>query len=356
MRLKLCILLIVIPVTMKIAVISIISLFLLSCRNEVIKPPYSPPVRVKVTDIKTVPALIPVHSNGILVSREEMRLSFKTGGIISDIPVREGMRVKKGAVLASLDLSEMTASVLQAESAYSKALRDLERASNLYRDSVATLEQKQDAATAFDIAESRLRIAEFNLIHSRITAPDNGIVLKKFAKENELVASGYPVILFGSSGRFWKVKAGFSDKYIIRINMGDSAVISFDAYPGVEFNAFVDQIGELANPMTGTYEVELSLEETDSRLASGFIAGVDLFTSDRDSVPVVPVESVVEADGTQGYIYTLKGDDEVTRVKIEIVSVIGSSVAVRGIPDGITEVISGGAAYLREGAKVEVVR
>jgi RND family efflux transporter MFP subunit len=331
-------------------------LLTLSCRNERPVTTEQPPVSVKVVHIRTVPLVVHLHSNGILSSSEEMKLSFKTGGIVADIPVSEGSRVKKGTILASLDLSEINAAVDQARLGYNKALRDYERASNLHRDSVATLEQKQNAATALDLAKSKLNIARFNLEHSRITAPDNGIILKKIVKENELVASGYPVILFGSSGKFWKVKAGFADKDIVRINMGDSAVITFDAHPGVIFYGFVDQIGEMANPMTGTYEVELSLQQTDYRLASGFVAGVDLYSNSADSLRVVPVESVVEADGNQGYVFVLNNNDIAEKVKVELMNVIGPDIAVRGIPDEHKDVVSGGAAYLHDREKVEVVR
>ena len=343
---------------MRIFVISLIPAIMLSasCRNEHVKTASPSSVRVKVTEIKTIPALTPLYSTGILVSDKELKLSFKTGGIIADIPVNEGSRVKKGALLASLDLSEIRAAAEQAELGYRKAMRDFGRASNLFRDSVATLEQKQDASTALDIAKSRLGIAQFNLYHSQIVAPSDGIILKKFAGERELVAAGNPVILFGSSAGLWRVRAGFSDKDIVKINIGDSAVISFDAWPGVEFYSFVEQVGEIANPLTGTYEVELSLMKTEYRLASGFIAGVDLFPSARDSLPVVPAESVVEADGNQGYIYVVTEDNEVRRIKVELVLVIGSDIALKGIPDGIREVVSGGAAYIRDGTKVEVVR
>ena len=47
------------------------------------------------------------------------------------------------------------------------------------------------------MAKNSLEIAQFNLLHSRIEAPDNGIIMKKFVKENELISSGYPVFLFG---------------------------------------------------------------------------------------------------------------------------------------------------------------
>ena len=327
-----------------------------SCKQKQVSQPEAVPVRVTLSEIKKVPAVISLHSNGILVSSEEMKLSFKTGGIVARIAVNEGNRVKKGALLATLDLSEIKAAADQAELGYNKALRDFQRASNLFRDSVATLEQKQNAATALDLAESRLKVARFNLDHSTITAPENGIILKVLARENEMAGSGYPVILFGSSAKFWKVKVGFPDKDIVRINVGDSARISFDAYPDKIFSGFVEQTGEMSNPKTGTYEVELSLSDTGLRLASGCVAGVDLFTSTSDSVPSLPVESVVEADGNEGYVYILRSDSSVTKTRVEIVSVTGSRLAVRGIPDGIVEVISGGAAYLRDGEKVQVVR
>ncbi len=47
----------------------------------------------------------------------------------------------------------------------------LERVSNLYRDSVATLEQLQNSQTFFDVAESNLNIVKFNLKYSEIRAP-----------------------------------------------------------------------------------------------------------------------------------------------------------------------------------------
>jgi len=327
-----------------------------SCQNNQKKISGTEPVRVTVSEIRKMQAVYRIHSNGLLVSSEEMKLSFKTGGIVSDITVNEGNKVKKGELLASLDLSEINAAVEEAELGYSKSLRDFERVSNLYRDSVATLEQKQNASTALDLANSKLRIAKFNLVHSRIMAPENGIILKKIVKENELVASGYPVILFGSSARFWKIKAGFSDKDIVKINIGDSAIVTFDAYPGVKFNATVDQVGEMANPMTGTYEVEMSLKETNYKLASGFIAGVDLFISARDTVTIVPVESVVEADGNHGFVYIIRNEDTVSKVEVDLISVTGPDISIKGIPEDVSEVVSGGAAYLRDGEKVKVIR
>lgn len=338
------------------AIVFVLIIFISACRHTEIKSGSTDRFRVKVTDLITESVRIPVHTTGTLVASEELKLSFKTGGIVGKIFVREGDRVKKGDLLASLDLLEINANADQAKIAYDKAVRDYIRAENLLKEGATTLEKKQNAETAMNMAGNSLEIARFNLQHSKIEAPDNGIVLKQFVKQNELVSSGYPVFLFGYSGKYWKVEAGLSDRDIIKINPGDSAEVRFDAWPGVRFSAIVDQVGEMSNPYTGTYETELTLRDAGYRLISGFVASADIYPSVKKSFTMVPVGSIVEADGLHGYIYTVNSEMKARKIYVEITVITGSKAAVTGIPAGVNEVVSEGAAYLRDGAEVEVVR
>jgi len=329
---------------------------LTTCRSGPEKQSAPEAIRVKVSEVRSEQIAIPVHSSGIITSSEEMRLSFKIGGIVAKINVKEGDNVKQGDILATLDLSEISAKVKQAEDGYAKAQRDYNRTSNLYRDSVATLEQMQNAATAMNVARSGLDIARFNLHHARILAPDNGRILKQFIKANELVSSGYPVFLFGITGKSWIVKAGLSDRDIIKVNSGDSAFITLDAHPDKEFRAVIDQVGEMANPLTGTYEVKLMVDNEGHKFASGFIAEVEIFPSSTDSLHLVPVGSIVEADGLTGYVYVVTDSNNARKIKVDIITIIGSNAAVRGLFPVIREIVTEGAAYLKEGEKVKVVR
>jgi membrane fusion protein, multidrug efflux system len=326
------------------------------CSSKEPKAAPSEQVPVRLKEIKQSKISIPVHSTGILVSSEEIKLSFKTGGIVSEIPVREGQKVHKGDLLASLNLSEINAHVTQANDGYEKAARDYKRAENLYRDSVVTLEQKQNAATALNVAKSSLEIATFNLAHAKILAPDDGIILRQLVKQDEMVSQGYPVFLFGSSGKHWKVKCGLSDKDVVKVHKGDSASIIFDAWPGVKFQAVVDLLGEMANSYTGTYDAELLLKRTSFRLASGFVAGVNISPSEKKSFFLIPISSIVEADGQHGYIYTVTDSMTARKLRVEIGTIIGSLAAVKEIPSGVTKVVSEGAAYLKDGVRVKVVK
>ncbi len=335
-----------------IAVVSLIA----GCGNEKPKHVTAATSLVKIADVSPEYVSIPVHSSGILMSSEELKLSFKTGGIVSGIPVREGEKVKKGEVLASLNLSEINAQVSLAQNGYDKALRDYNRAKNLYVDSVATLEQLQNATSALSASKSNLEIAAFNMSHSKIIAPENGIILRQFVRENELVSQGYPVFLFGTSGKAWKVKTGLSDRDVVRINSGDSAIITFDAWPGVRFPALVDQVGEMANPATGTYETELTLSDNGYRFAAGFVGAADIFPAKKESYLLVPIGSIIEADGQSGYIFAVTDSATVSKIRITIATISGDRAAITATPEGIKKIVSEGAAYLRDGERVKIVK
>ncbi|HOK26274.1 MAG TPA: efflux RND transporter periplasmic adaptor subunit [Bacteroidales bacterium] len=333
----------------------ILQFLVLSCKSRQEQHIVADLNNVKVVSVASSQESLPVHAAGVIMPEEEIKLSFKTGGIVEHILVKEGDRVKKGTLLASLNLSEISSQAELARNAYEKALRDYTRVRNLYADSVATLEQLQNATTALNMAKSNLDIANFNLERSKIVAPADGIILKQLVRENELVAAGYPVFLFGLSGKMWKVTAGLADRDIIRVRQGDSAVVMPDAWPGVRLPGIVEKTGELAGPLTGTFDVEIRFSDGGYRLAAGFIAGVDIFPSVSKNTVYVPAGSVVDADGNTGYIFALTDSSTVKKIKVVITGIRGSEIAVENLPGDVTLVVSEGAAYLKDGMKVNVL-
>lgn len=118
-------------------------------------------VAVKLVDVSQANSTEALKASGLVASLEETRLSFKTGGIIEKIYVKEGQSVRKGQLLATLNLTEINAQVQQASESVQKYDRDLKRVTSLYRDSVATLEQVQNLTTALSVAKQSLEIASY---------------------------------------------------------------------------------------------------------------------------------------------------------------------------------------------------
>ncbi|UCG27453.1 MAG: efflux RND transporter periplasmic adaptor subunit [Bacteroidales bacterium] len=312
------------------------------------------PIHVKVSAAIVRDFAFPVHASGKLSSKSEVKLSFKTGGIISNIYVEEGQNVLEGKRMAQLDLSEIQATANQANLGLNKAERDLERIENLYRDSVATLEQYENARTAFEVAANQARIAEFNLKYSTITAPSNGKVLKRIVEENEIIAPGYPVFMFAASENDWVLKANLTDKDLVRVNLRDSAYISFDPFPDTRFTACVSEIGSVSDPFTGTYEVELTLDKTGVSFASGFIGKADIIPSGRQFYISIPVDAMVEADELNGYVYVVENEKPV-RKRIEIGGFWEHEILVKSGLDSGMMVITEGAGFVRPDSEIRIV-
>jgi RND family efflux transporter MFP subunit len=313
-------------------------------------------VAVRTVKVEKANIAQPIRATGVLSGKAESKLSFKIGGIVDRIVVSEGQSVRRGQLLATLKLAEINAQVHQAQNAFDKAARDLQRVQNLYRDSVATLEQFQDATTGYEVAKSSLEIAKFNWQYASIYAPANGKILKRFAEVNELVSPGTPVLLMRNAQDGWVLKTGLADRDVVRVAIGDTARLTFDAYPNQIFSATVSEISGTASPMTGTYEVELRVEPAeDTAFLSGMIAKAEISPSKKSRVSLVPIESLVEADGMRGSVYMISPSHAAKKVSVAVAFIHGNQAAIAAGLDGIDEVITDGAAYLNDGDAIKIV-
>src|SRR3989454_8195410 len=157
-----------------------LALALVACaRRRTAAPPASDAVAVRIAPVSVDRLAPPVTATGTLGPKEEVTLSFKVGGVVSRIFVDEGRVVQAGDTLAELDLSEIDAAVVRARSAAEKAERDLTRARRLYADSVATLEQAQNAQTGRDVTHAELETTLFNRRYAVIVAPASGLILRR---------------------------------------------------------------------------------------------------------------------------------------------------------------------------------
>ena len=121
------------------------------------------PTPVRVAAAIDGPAAPSIRTNGLLANKDEIRLSFKVGGVIKQLAVSEGEHVRKGQKLAEIEQTEINAQVEQARQAHEKAQRDVERGERLYADKVISLEQLQDLRTQTAVAEAALNSARVQL-------------------------------------------------------------------------------------------------------------------------------------------------------------------------------------------------
>lgn len=329
----------------------IIFLFLASTNSSANESQKGIPL-VKTESVEYQNVTIPVRSSGVLENKTQQKLSFKVSGIIDQIYVDEGDVVEKGQLLAILDKSEILAQVEQADSVYKRNIANLKRFKKLYEQKLISSEQLQAAETLVDIAKSDLDIAKFNLKHSEIRAASAGRILRRQAEANELISTNQPVFVVSNTESGWILRLGVSDKNIVRIMLGSKANIKFDAYPDKLFSATVSEIAAAAGGMNRLFEVELELDPTNDMLYSGFIGRAEIEPTSSTNVAMLPIESIVIAEGRKGRVFVVDRDNNAVYKDVQIAFIQSNSVAIdSGLVDG-DEVITIGSAYVQPGLAV----
>lgn len=312
-------------------------------------------IPVKVISITEEMMQVPIEVSGQFTTEDETLLSFKTGGIVQHVFVKEGDAVKKGQVLATLNMTEIQAQVQQAKIGLEKAMRDNKRAENLYRDSVATLEQFQNSKTALEIAQQQYNTAKFNENYSEIRSIKNGYVLRKFVNDGQVIAPGSPVFqVNGAGNKLWVLKVSVSDRDWNIIKKGDKAEIKMET---VTLAGKILGKSESADPVTGTMWATIQpTEQTSMNIAAGSFGKATIIPSSSFKAWAIPYDAILDGNAGDGYVFIPKENMTAQKVKIKIGNIVNGRVLVTEGLNGINSIIVSGNAYLNENTPIKIIK
>ncbi len=226
----------------------------------------------------------------------------------------------------SIDIRK--AQVSQAEANLKQANVNLDNAERQISINKDRIEQSK---LQMEQAYNTLQTALENLNDYTITAPVSGTLLSLDIEEGDTISIGKPIAVIGNTKNFI-VKAFADEIDAVNIKKGQSAVLSFDAFPYKEVKGTVEYIGNTTTTVSGVqaYEVKIKIDDLSIALKDGLSANVDITTQVKNNVLSVPIESVLYRDGKY-YVDVVKSDNTVQRKEVEI-----------GISsDDYTEIVSG---------------
>ena len=310
----------------------------------------------------------PLRISGVLENKSEQNLAFKINGLVRRVAVDEGQWVKAGQVLAALDLEEIDAQVAKAESVLANAERNLARFQSLQGLDALSVEQLQSAETQVDVARSDLTVARFNQRHAVIRAPADGRVLKRSVEANEMVSNGKPGFLFAARTSGWVLRAGVTDKDIVRLRLQDHAEVTFDAYPGEIFQAELSELAGRADA-SQTFEIELRVSaKPEQPLLAGFVGHAVIMPAQTRPAVLLPVGAMVRTYNKQPAaqsahqgaraeveVFVVQNNDGEYQAQLRRLPLLALDhdqlVITGGLQDG-EQVVVAGASYLSHGRVV----
>ncbi len=315
-------------------------------------------ISVKVSSLSSEDVSNSVVATGLISTEDQANYSFKIGGVISKIYVDEGQFFRKGQLLAILNTTEIAAGVAQADLNVAKAQRDFNRANNLYKDSVFSLEQLQNTRTSLEVAQKSRQTTAFNERYAKIYAVSDGFVAKKIANEGEIVSGGMPVFLTNSTQKSnsYLLKVGVTDREWAAIKVGQSAKATLDGYPDHKFEATVFRKLQAADREIGSFQIELKLKLDQVIPAVGMFGKAEIKTDQIEKSVVIPYNALVEADGEQGFIFAPNGKNRVKKIAVHILKFDNKKVYLKEKPFGIDQIVISNSAYLNEQSIIKIIQ
>ncbi len=346
------------------------ALFLSACAKE--EPPKEEvlrPVRYEV--IGSSDNMSSRTFSGVAKASNRTELSFRAGGIITSINVSKGQRVRKGALIATLDNIEATldyekavAQVNSAESAMNTARNELDRVKALYERRTVSLSEYEQAKDGYQNAlaqyESATRnkgIQETKIGYGFIYAPRDGIIADTDGKVNERVNAG-DVFAILISGEEMEIEVGIAESFINNVEEGMSVDVSFPSLSAVPYKGTVSEISPEISTGASTFPVVIDLDKAGKEIRPGMAASVKFnFKSGNtaDDALVVPMKAVGE-DGTGKFVFVVEPENEsvavVKKQYVELGALDADQLVIKsGLKSGQL-VATAGLQTLLDGQKV----
>ena len=301
-----------------------------------------------------------VEAKGQLKPISSSVVSPSVDGTVDSINVQAGQSVNEGDVLMTIKNDELDRNVAEAQRAVTAAQEDLANAKKAAASAQATPTTDVDGASAaaagasagyadtntVSAAQRSLASAQANLDQANakaagrtVTAPSSGSIVELNAKVGATVTGGMIMGESDTSGgkqcmqiadlSKMKVTVQVGEKDIAKIAVGQSANVTYPAFPDIVSQGTVTAIASVANSDSGsgsggsvTFNVDILIEAPDSRLKPGMTAEVSVVTEKLDDVVMVPTMALMTEDGEHYYV-NLATDSEgkkTRRVKVTVVT------------------------------------
>jgi membrane fusion protein (multidrug efflux system) len=287
---------------------------------------------------------------GTIDAGEEITVVSEIDGTVTSLPFREGGHLDKGALIAQLDDVQLRAEVERSEALRDQSRSTYDRVKTVVDQAAGTAQDLDDAAAALKVAEANLALAHSRLDKTRITAPFSGIAGARRISPGAFVRAGQAIT---DLANIQDIRVVFSmpERFLSKINRGASVTISTTAYPGYELDGTIDIIEPVLDEATRSARVIAVAKNPDEKFRPGMSANVRVVLSERSEAVTVPSEAVF-VEGSQAFVFVVKGDSTVTRTPLSLGTRMADVVeVVSGLQSG-NRVVRAGHQKLFEGAKV----
>jgi membrane fusion protein (multidrug efflux system) len=309
-----------------------------------------PPMPVEVAVATSQRVSDRFEAIGTIEAIEAITVVSEIDGAIVKLPFEEGSLIRKGAIIAQIDDSQLAAELSRAEALRDQSKVNYDRVKSVVDQQAGAAQDLDDAASSLKVAEANLALARARFSKTRITAPFDGSIGARRVSVGTFIRTGQ---MIAELANIDEIRVNFTapERVLPLVTRGAEVSVSTTAYAGYSLKGKIMAVEPVLDPGTRTARVVARVANTGRRFRPGMSANVSAVLSERPSAITIPNEAVF-ASGNQSFVFIVKPDSTASRVPVTLGTRLADVVEVVGGLQAGAQVVRAGHQKLFDGAKV----
>lgn len=299
-----------------------------------------------------------IELQGSVETKQNVVIYPEMSGTLLRVYVKEGQRVGKGQLLASIDDGGLSQQVAQLEIQADLAKTTFERQERLWNQKIGSEIQYLQAKSTYEGQQKAVNQLKSQLAKTSVRAPFSGVIDDVITEQGSVVAPGQSQLMRIVNLNNMYIKTDVPESYISDITKNKDVLVEFPVL-GESMHAKVRQAGNFINPANRTFKVEIAVPNKNKKIKPNLTARLKINDYTNENALLIPQSIISENAKGQQYIYIVKNIDNkygtAERVIIETGKTQGDVIEVlKGIEKGI-EIIQEGARSVKDGQLVQII-
>ena len=312
-------------------------------------------ISVKVAQVKTEEVDLDFLANGNFEPIQELTFSAEKSGKIISVLAKEGDYVTVGQTLATMRGDVINVNAQTANAAYLNAKNDYARYENAFQTGGVTKQQLDQAKLALTNAEANLKQANINVGDTRIKAPINGFINKKYIEPGSFISSAPATALFDIVNvSKLKLKVAVNESQVVSLKLGSNVNITASVFPDKVFTGKITFIAAKADESLN-FPIEIEIQNnSDKSLKAGMYGTASFGSKQKQNLRIVPRNAFVGSVSSNEVFVVENGIAKLKKVTAG--RILGDVVEiVNGLSDGDNVIVTG-QINLQDGNAVEIIK
>ncbi len=296
---------------------------------------------------------------GSVTTKNLLVLYPQFSGILTNVYVKEGQRVKKGQLLAKIDDGGLSQQLAQLHIQSELSKTTFERQQRLWDQKIGSEMQYLQAKSNYEAQAKAISQLQQQIEKTKVKAPFSGTIDDIITEQGSVVIPGQTQLMRIVNLDNMYIVADIPEKYINNITINKKVKVEFPVL-NKTIDSKIRQVGHYINPGNRTFKVEVSIPNKEKNIKPNLTAKLNINDYTNEKALLIPQSIISENASGQQYIYVINNKNDnneavAEKIVIETGLTQGDVIEVlKGIEHG-AEIIQEGARSVNNGQTVKII-